>query len=112
MTNEDIAKVCHEVNRAYCAAIGDRSQLPWDDAPNWQKQSAINGVAFHITNPSAGPEGSHGSWCDEKYKTGWKCGPVKDPQKREHPCLVPYRELPKEQRVKDDLFIAVVRAMA
>ena len=32
-----------EINRAYCAALGDTSQLPWDQAPEWQRQSAING---------------------------------------------------------------------
>ena len=25
---------------------------------------------------------------------GWKYGPVKDPEKKEHPCFVPYDDLP------------------
>ena len=41
---EYIAKVCHEVNRAYCMSQGDGSQPRWEDAPDWQKQSAISGV--------------------------------------------------------------------
>jgi len=28
----NIAKVCHEANRAYCESIGDNSQLSWEDA--------------------------------------------------------------------------------
>ena len=56
---EEIAKVCHEVNRGYCKALGDDSQLPWDEAPQWAKTSAINGVRFHLDNPNAGPSGSH-----------------------------------------------------
>ncbi len=46
MTIESIAKICHEANRAYCATIGDASQLPWEESPDWQRQSAINGVKF------------------------------------------------------------------
>lgn len=38
---EEIAKVCHEANRGYCKALGDDSQLPWDEAPQWAKTSAI-----------------------------------------------------------------------
>lgn len=32
MTIEQIARVCHEVNRAYCESMGDTSQVPWEDA--------------------------------------------------------------------------------
>lgn len=108
---EAIAKVCHEVNRAYCAALGDNSQPSWDDAPDWQRNSAINGVKFHHENPDAGPSHSHDSWLAEKKADGWKYGPVKDPVKKEHPCYVPYDELPAEQKAKDYIFGAIVKAM-
>lgn len=107
----EIAEVCHEVNRAYCAAIGDASQVSWIDAPEWQKESAIKGVLFKIQNPNASPERMHASWYTEKAEQGWTYGKVKDPEKKEHPCFVPYAELPQEQRVKDYLFSAVVEAM-
>ena len=106
-----IAKVCHEVNRAYCKAIGDSSQPAWDDAPDWQKVSAANGVRFHKENPDAGAAASHESWLKEKAADGWKYGSVKDPEKKEHPCFVPYDQLPVEQRAKDYLFCAVVREL-
>lgn len=106
-----IAKVAHETNRAYCQSIGDFSQPQFGDAPDWQVQSAINGVRFHVANPDAGPAASHESWLDEKRKAGWTWGQVKDPDKKEHPCMVVYDDLPAEQRVKDALFISVVNAM-
>lgn len=105
------AKTAHEVNRAYCAAMGDHSQLPWDVAPEWQRESCMNGVRHLIANPNSTPEESHQSWLTEKENTGWKYGPVKDTIKKEHPCMVPYEELPLEQRVKDYLFGAVVRSI-
>ena len=112
MEMDQIARVCHEVNRAFCQSIGDHSQPTWEDAPDWQKQSAINGVQFTIAHPEAKPSDSHESWLAEKREAGWKYGPVKDPDNREHPCFVPYDELPREQRSKDYLFQAVVRALA
>lgn len=104
------ARAAHEVNRAYCVAIGDTSQVVWEDAPDWQKTSARNGVAGVLKGNS--PEQSHESWLAEKKATGWKHGPVKDPEKKEHPCFVPYAELPPEQRAKDLLFVTTVRTVA
>lgn len=112
LVKDGIAKVCHEANRAYCSALGDHSQQSWDDAPEWQRESAIKGVEFILSNPSADPSASHVSWLAEKEATGWKYGPVKDPDKKEHPCFVPYCMLPEEQRMKDHLFGAVVRVLA
>ncbi|SLM63505.1 MULTISPECIES: RyR domain-containing protein [Dickeya] len=106
---ERAARAAHEVNRAYCAALGDDSQPAWEDAPQWQKDSAIEGVVFHLTGDHP-PEASHNKWLEFKKQEGWKYGPVKDAEKKEHPCFVPYEQLPKEQQVKDYLFRAVVHA--
>lgn len=108
---ERIARVCHEANRAYCEAMQDYSQIEWDMAPEWQRKSVINGVIFHLHNPDASPAESHESWLKEKQYGGWQYGPVKDVEKKEHPCMLPYEQLPIEQRVKDYIFTAIVRAM-
>lgn len=39
-------------------------------------------------------------------------GEVKDGEAKTHPCLVPYEQLPPAQRLKDDLFAAIVRTLA
>lgn len=105
------AIAAHTSNAAYCHSIGDESQTSWEEAPEWQKDSALKGVLFIIENPTSGPEQSHESWLKEKEATGWKYGPVKNPEAKEHPCFVPYSELPHEQRVKDTIFQSVVRGM-
>lgn len=104
---EQIAKACHEVNRIWCETLGNTTQVSWEDAPDWQKQSAMNGVVFHLSN-STTPEQSHENWMKVKENEGWKYGPVKDVYKLEHPCMMPYKDLPKEQQVKDSLFKAIV----
>ena len=109
---QEIARVAHEINRAYCAAIGDGSQRPWQDAPEWQRESAVRGVDFLLANPDAPPSAQHESWLKEKLADGWVYGPVKNPAGKQHPCIAPYEALPQEQRVKDYLFQAVVRALA
>lgn len=113
----EIARVAHEVNRAYCAAIGDTTVVEWDAAPDWQQDSMVNGVRFHIEHYSEKgtwpqPADSHKSWLADKVAAGWKYGPVKNAETREHPCFVPYDMLPTEQRVKDFLFSGVIQALA
>lgn len=110
----EIAAVAHEANRGICEAIGDDSQKPWAAAAQWQRDSAINGVRFHLANPNALPSAGHVNWMQEKLDAGWVRGPRKDPDATPptHHCLVPYDELPVEQRIKDHVFRAIVHAMA
>lgn len=111
MDIEIIARVCHGANRELCAAVGDASQPPWDEAPEWQRKSAVEGVEYALAHPEATPEHQHEAWSAAKVADGWSHGPVKDAEKKTHPCLVPYAELPPEQRAKDALFQAVVAAL-
>ena len=83
---EQIAKITHETNRAFCQTIGDDSQQPWENAPEWQKESARKGVLSHLhchaNGVPLGPGQSHNCWLSEKKTAGWKYGPVKDPDKK------------------------------
>lgn len=107
MTDEQIAAITHEVNRQYCLATGDVSQPVWEAAPEWQKSSAIAGVRAIDQGLVGCPADSHVSWMNEKLRDGWSYGFVKDPVKKEHPCMRPYHELAPWQRVKDSLFFDI-----
>ena len=96
MITEQIAIICHEANRAYCTTIGDDSQKPW----------------YALANPAAPASAQHDAWLITKQRDGWKYGEIKDAAKKEHPCIIPYSELPAEQRLKDHLFRAIVNACA
>ena len=106
-----IAQIAHVINAAYCLSLGDATQVAWEDAPEWQQQSAIAGVEMHLANPDATPEQSHESWLADKIARGWVYGEVKDAEAKTHPCCRPYAELPPEQKSKDYLFRATVHAL-
>lgn len=106
-----IATICYEANKAFCEANGDFSQKSWEKAEQWQRDSAIKGVLFTINNPEAGDDAQHNAWMKEKVDAGWVYGPVKDAEKKTHPCIVPFNELPEFQQKKDALFRAIVNAL-
>jgi hypothetical protein len=106
----DIARVAHEANRALQIITNDPAPSPpWDEAPDWQQASAVEGVERAVAG--ATPEQLHEEWCDFKTLDDWRWGPVKDADAKTHPCLRPYAELPEGQKAKDDLFAAVVTAL-
>ncbi|MBA9005900.1 RyR domain-containing protein [Thermomonospora cellulosilytica] len=112
-TPEDIARiarVAHEANRAWQIATGDPDPSPpWEQAPAWQRDSAVAGVTQALAG--AGPEELHEAWARRKLAEGWQYGPAKNAQARTHPSLVRYDLLPETERRKDELFAAVVRAL-
>lgn len=109
MNVDKVARICHQVNKSYCQALGDNSQVDWDIAPEWQKESAINGVVHILeSGRESTPADSHKSWLDQKVKDGWVYGKIKNADKKEHPCIVDFYKLPKEQQAKDFIFYALV----
>lgn len=111
MNIKQLAKAAHEVNRAFCEQMNDFSQLPWDNAPKWQRESCIKGVEFKLVNQDATPEQQHIEWLKIKKRDGWEYGEVKDAEKKTHPCYLPYDKLPPEQQAKDTLFATVVEGL-
>ena len=112
MSVEAIAHVCHEANRAVQLEQNDPAipvSPPWAEIDAETRDSAVDGVVNALAG--ATPEASHENWCAFKRDRGWTWGPVKDEEKRQHPLLVPYSDLPEEQRLKDGLFTAICRTL-
>jgi hypothetical protein len=107
---EKAAKVGHEVNKSYCESIGDHSQPSWDAAPMWQRESCIAGVLGVLADPDTTPEESHERWRKHKEQEGWTYYTSKNVGTKQHPCMVPWNELPEDQRKKSALFTEVVKA--
>lgn len=98
------------MNKRWCELNQDYSQVSWEEAPDWIKDTVINGVQFQIDHPDSNPEDSHKNWCAEKLADGWSYGDKKDSQKKTHPCLVSYDKLPPIQKVKDSILVAIVES--
>jgi hypothetical protein len=112
LTARDIARVCHEANRALQTIQADAG-IPvadtWDDFHD--QQVVIDGVVA-VLDGSGSPQMLHEKWCEAKRADGWRYGEVKDVDRKTHPCLVDYSQLPPEQQLKDRLFISIVLALA
>jgi hypothetical protein len=101
---ERVSQAVHTMNRTFCMQVGDFSQLLWCDAPEWQKESAKQGVLRCLMNPNIDASDNHEEWMSQKVGDGWKWGPVKNVSRKEHPCMKPFKELPFSHQVKDDIF--------
>ncbi len=108
---EHVAQVCHAANQVLRAANGEAPSEPWDQYPENLKASTRKGVQAFCENPFKTSEESHQGWMDYKLAEGWVYGPVQDNEKKIHPCLVPYGQLPEKQQRKDALFMAICAAL-
>lgn len=44
---------------------------------------------------------AHENWAKQRLGEGWHYGPKRDDAKKEHPCLVPYEQLPESEKEYD-----------
>jgi hypothetical protein len=106
-----IAIACHQANKVWCEMNGDFSQKNWDEAEEWQRESAIKGVTFRQENPEASHDAQHNAWMEDKIADGWVFGEEKNTDLKTHPCLVAFEKLPEFQQKKDALFCSIVDSM-
>ena len=48
-------------------------------------------------------ENAHDMWAVQRINDGWNYGTKRDDQAKQHPCLVPYEELPEGEKEYDRL---------
>jgi ryanodine receptor 2 len=54
----------------------------------------------------------HETWVRVRLGDGWTFGPKRDDDRREHPCLVPYADLPElEKEIDRQVTLATLKAM-
>jgi len=58
--------------------------------------------------PLPTPEEAHNSWWRKYEEMGWKFGEVRDTEKKTHPDMIPFNDLPKDEQDKDEIFLALV----
>lgn len=55
----------------------------------------LNQLAEHMA------KNVHEIWSQTRISQGWTYGPERNDAEKKHPCLVPYEELPEEEKVYD-----------
>ena len=109
-TDEQVAQVAHEANRAYQIVTGENQPDPrWEDYSPDGRALALRGIK--VAKSGVTPEQQHEHWLVSKASTGWVRGSVKDAVAKTHPCIVSYDDLSEQERIKDVLYGAVVRAL-
>jgi hypothetical protein len=43
----------------------------------------------------------HDAWAAQRLAEGWQYGPKRDDDRKTHPCLIPYGELPENEKDYD-----------
>ncbi len=46
-------------------------------------------------------ENTHDNWAEGRFAEGWTYGPVRNDELKQHPCLIPYNELPDSEKEYD-----------
>lgn len=106
---ESTAIVLHNSIRLLQLALkNDVVAEKWENATPDQRSSSRRAVVWRLQNPNAQPNEQHDQWMRDRIANGWVYGEVKDTERKTHPCLVPYDELPEGERLKDELVGVIV----
>ena len=96
MLKEDLYQVMHFIIKT----INDE---------NGKETAEFNVKDYEGMFDSKNPKESHNNWMNAKIKDGWIYGEVKDVDKKTHHCLIPYEQLPYEEKIKDWISLGIVR---
>lgn len=109
MTSEKIAQIIHGAT-APIGRIACGNPIPvWEDLSVGQRCRAAVAVDDLMRNPHIKePEDFHDIWANPLYDDGWVWGPVYSLKTKQHPCLVPYDELPDAEKIKDMIWASLI----
>lgn len=92
------------------SAENSDAETEWNKLNGFLKQSNISSAAFFRVIKALADDGTdretlarleHIRWCRFHYLNFWTYSPRYDSEKKLHPCLLPFDELPQEERNKD-----------
>ena len=106
---EHVARLAHNVYRAYMTSVSKLS-LPYDSLDPHTKESLLDGVVSVLVGAVKSPQQSHENWLRFKADAGWIYGEELDRERKQHPCICSFDNLPITERVKDYLFVFSVQA--
>jgi hypothetical protein len=105
-----ITELIYEATRLE-ATWSKRSIVPekWEERDEKFRKQMIEMVEKYLKMEQLPtPEEAHNSWMKSYLEMGWKYGAKRDTEKKTHPDLVSFYDLPKDERDKDAIFLAFV----
>lgn len=105
---ELILTVLHNANAVLKKLNNEKHEELADMEP--ARRAGIKAAIKHALENDTSPEESHNKWLVAHEKLGYKYGIEIDREKLLHPCMVPYYQLPETQRIKDDMFLAIIQS--
>jgi hypothetical protein len=112
VSDEAVGRVVHEATAALKVAFSEPDSMPhWDEAPQIMRDLSVGAVRFRRANPQAAPGAQHSEWVRERTEAGWTYGPVKDSLKKTHPLMVPFEQLPVQEKIKSAVLLSIIDAM-
>src|SRR5438045_4140296 len=73
--------------------------MPYQPKPIEASSIALPQDLLDLTEHLA--ENAHDHWARQRIKDGWTYGPNRDDAQKQHPCLVPYDDLPESEKEYD-----------
>lgn len=110
-STETIAEFVHEALSDWARLRGLPEYPSWSEAEEWMRASTIESVEHALAHPDAPPGAQHVQWMEQKIRDGFRWGENKDAEAKTHPMLVPFADLPEDERAKDAIVIALVKAL-
>lgn len=112
-----IARTCHAWVREYQLGTEPDSTPHWELAPDYQRKSTLESIEnilaqyYDPSKPPPTPRMVHELWARQKMEDVWRWGSQKAPAVAGDRDMVDWPSLPREQRVKDEVFLAIVLTM-
>lgn len=111
-TIREIAYLLHTITSVFDRPDGS-VVMTWAELPEEKKVLAQTAVLVIWMRLTAGedltPQEAHRIWMIGKLNNGWTHGKEFCDEKKTHPCIVPFEELPPIERLKDELWITLIK---
>ncbi|MBK7831265.1 MAG: Ryanodine receptor Ryr [Gemmatimonadetes bacterium] len=73
--------------------------MPYQPTPIDTSAVEVDAALLALTERLA--EHAHDLWALQRFADGWKVGPARNDARKQHPCLIPYAELPESEKEYD-----------
>lgn len=106
-----IAQAAYRAVRVFALAQGDYSKPDWPHLDDAARERVIAGVEAISQQPYRTASENHAAWMLAMERDGWSYGPAHRKDLKQHPAMMPYGRLSTDYRRRNEIFLAVVKAL-